>query len=257
MTLLLMVLGWGSAAGSSSPACPTSSPAEIMEQRLSNRHPGLAAPGPVQLWSPHCVLAAWGAAGLGRSAWERGMQIAAGGWFSAFFLGRERVETQRNSAKPAALWVWWWSGTRFSTQVQQCWELLELVKEILLSWKWCAWLWCFLEHRPQQWPCSGKVSSPGVAGWLCSLQACSCCSGPWSWWGDSKTSPHKALPLWACCLYTNKYMCLQVNPPFLCEQVDLLTTLSMLWHLLVPTGEQQLTASPLQLVSDIIILIPD
>lgn len=89
VTLLLMVLGWGSAAGSSSPACPASSPAEIMEQRLSNRHPGLAAPGPVQLWSPHCVLAAWGAAGLGRSAWERGMQIAAGGWFSAFFLGRE------------------------------------------------------------------------------------------------------------------------------------------------------------------------
>lgn len=72
-TLLLTVPGGGSAAGGSSPASPASSPAEIMEQRLSNRHPGLAAPGPVQLRSPHRVPAAMGAAGLGRAAWERGM----------------------------------------------------------------------------------------------------------------------------------------------------------------------------------------
>ena len=86
--LLLMVLGRASAAGSSSSACPTSSPAEIMEQRLSNCHPRLVAPGPVQLQSPHCVPAARGAAGLGRMAWERGMRIGAGGWSPSLLLGR-------------------------------------------------------------------------------------------------------------------------------------------------------------------------
>lgn len=87
-TLLLRAPGAGSAVGSFSSACPTSSPAEIMEQRLSNRHPGLAVPGPVQLQSPHHVLAALGAAGLGRMAWERGMWICAGGWSPSFLLGQ-------------------------------------------------------------------------------------------------------------------------------------------------------------------------
>lgn len=65
-TLLLTVLGGGNAAGSSSPACLASSPAEIMEQRLSNRHPGL-----MQLRSPHCVLPA-------RGAWEDGLGVRDG-----------------------------------------------------------------------------------------------------------------------------------------------------------------------------------
>lgn len=65
-TLLLTVLGRGSAAGSTSPACPASRPAEIMEQRLGNGHPGLLAPCSC---GAQCVLAAWGAAVLGMMAW--------------------------------------------------------------------------------------------------------------------------------------------------------------------------------------------
>lgn len=203
------------------------------------------------------MLAAWGAAGLGRSAWERGMQIAAGSWFSAFFLGRESGNPKkfcRTSSSLGLVVVWdeiFYSSATALGAARACKRnptQLAMVRLALV----------LLGASSSAVALLGKVSSPGVAGWLCTLQACSCCSGPWSWWGDSKT-PHKALPLWACCLYTNKYMCLQVNPPFLCEHmlVDLLTTLSMLWHLLAPTGEQQLTASPLQLVSDLIILIPD
>lgn len=53
--------------------------------------------------------------------------------------------------------------------------------------------------------------------------------------GNSRAPPCKAVPLRACCLSTNKYMCLQVNPPFLCEHVsvDLLTTLSMPQYLFI------------------------
>lgn len=53
--------------------------------------------------------------------------------------------------------------------------------------------------------------------------------------GSSRAPPCKAVPLRACCLSTNKYMCLQVNPPFLCEHVsvDSLTTLSMPQYLFI------------------------
>lgn len=83
-----MLPGVGSAAGNSSPACPTSSPAEIMEQRLSNRRPRLTVPGPVQLQSPHRVPAARGAAGLGRMVWEKGTWIGAGGRSLSLLLGK-------------------------------------------------------------------------------------------------------------------------------------------------------------------------
>lgn len=99
--LLLTVLAGGGAAGISSPASPASSPAEIMEQRLSNRHPGLTAPGPIQLWSPYRVLAAqglWGLEGwLGRGGCG---SVQVGGYAPSFW--RKGMEIQRNSAKPAA-----------------------------------------------------------------------------------------------------------------------------------------------------------
>lgn len=71
--LLLMVLGARSTAGSSSPACPTSSPAEIMEQRLSNHHPGLTVPAAAEPSpSAGCLEGCWSwEGGLGHVDWCR------------------------------------------------------------------------------------------------------------------------------------------------------------------------------------------
>lgn len=125
-TLLLTVLGGGSAAGITSPACPASRPAEIMEQRLSNGHPGLLAPRSCGALSV-CRLPG-GAAALGRMAWERDVDRCR--WLVPLPPPGATVETQRHPAKPVApCWVVLQGG--FPARVGQCWELVVLVKELL------------------------------------------------------------------------------------------------------------------------------
>lgn len=119
-----MLPGVGSAAGNSSPAYPTSSPAEIMEQRLSNRHPRLAVPGPVQLQSPHRVPAARGAAGLGRMVWEKGTWIGAGG--RSLAPPGEREWKPKEVLQSQWLRPGWWSKEGF-----------------LLKWDSGGSWWCF------------------------------------------------------------------------------------------------------------------
>lgn len=86
-TLLLTVLGGGSAAGTTSPACPASRPAEIMEQRLSNGHPGLLAPRSCGALSV-CRLPGDGLQRL--EGWlGKGMWIGAGGWSLSLLLGQQ------------------------------------------------------------------------------------------------------------------------------------------------------------------------
>lgn len=112
-----------SPAGSTSPACPASRPAEIMEQRLSHGHPGLLPRAAVELSA--CAGCPEGL--QRREGWRgTGMWLGAGGWSLSLLMGQQ-WQTQRHPAKPA--WVVLRGG--FPAQVGQCWELAVLVEELL------------------------------------------------------------------------------------------------------------------------------
>lgn len=79
------------------------------------------------------------------------------------------------------------------------------------------------------------VPSPRAAGWLCNPAGLQFLRWSMAPVGNTRAPPCRAVPLRACCLSTNKYMCSQVNPPFLCEHVSVgsLTTLSTPQYLFI------------------------
>lgn len=216
-TLLLTVWGAGCTAGSS---CPTSSPAEIMELRLSNRHSVLEVPGPVEpslcAGCPGVLpgLEGWltgEGCGLVQVAGCLSSLLAKGSGNSKKFslLGGGPREVSCSSGIVLRA-----DSTFKRNPVQLTTTHLGLVLLGALSsavWK----------------------EGSSVLGWWCGLGGLTvkplfesrCLSRP---------AAYAQIPL-------------QIKSPFLCEPVS--------GFALVLTAEQQLRAGPLQLLSDLILIL--